>query len=590
MTITLSSLTLETALPAGASVLVSRTDLTDPSKLIFDRVTVAALTAGIVISGSTSATVQAIEIGVLNLVVPFSLTPDTATPVLLYQITDPADVSNLMLEQIEIQYQDVIGSKFTYEVWAGLPGASGSQKLSAPVPDIFFTQYFTLFRNSTTAYMNNSVLRVGIYLNVINRLTSPLKFSAKLGFLKLPPVLVPVVLPAFVVTPFVYTGPTGLTTVEVGPGQTFPEMADAMPYVAPGFTMNVHAGSYFKPFYIPQGMDGYVIQAAVGVTADQIVCNGRGGWVTGAPAWTDNNPPTGQVNPFRLSRGKAFILTNSPGTIRKIGFWYCGGGLGRNLPGNLGDGEAGIYPENFAVLSDMHVERCTFDGNENGIFAPGVGAGATGGNVRLYIDHCDFSFQVNNGQSPDGLSHNVYVSCREVHATYCNFYGCSGNSFKSRAPLVTIDNSFLEAGAGRAIDFPEGGSLTVTSSIISQKTSSELQHNLIGLSNENLNNGPGQATFSACTLKIQRYDTAFFIRGAGAYAHFSPAGGTACTLEWYPISSLAPSLTYDTQQGSTTTAVDGLPGQVGTILPYIVATGGTIVAGNPVRPPPIHLA
>lgn len=589
--ITLGSLTVETTVPTGGTVMVARPDPTNPLKQIFDRVAVTALQApasGGGGGGSGAAGVQTVEVGVQNLSIPASLVKDTAVATMLYQVTDPADVNNLLLLGIEIQYEDVIGAKFTYELWAGDPTELGSQLLATAGQDIFMTAQTNTFTSSAAAYLSNADLRTGLWINVINRLTSPVKFSAKLTFAEFLPPASPVTLPPYVPGSFSYTGPLNLSVVDVGPGQTFPEMADAMPFVAPGFLMRVHAGAYYKPFRVPQGMNGFVITAAPGTTADDIICNGRGGWVSGEPLWMVNEPPgDGPVNPFRLAQGKGFILTNSPGTIRGLSFWNCGGAYGAKLADNYSDAEAGIYAESFAAPGDLHVEHCTFDGNEDGIFVPPVTG--NGANVRLYIDHCDFSFQLENGVAPDGLSHNVYVNGLEVHATNSNFYGCQGNSFKSRSPLVTIDACFIEAGGGRGLDFADGGSLTVTNTIFSQKTAGQ-QHNYIGLANENQNNGPAHATFSACTLRVRRGDSMFLIKGTGSYGHFSPAGGTPCTVEWFTGDDPNVSLNYDTGFGSSTSGVDGLPGQTGSTLPYTPAQGGTVVAGTPPRPAVVHLS
>ena len=544
-------------------------------------------------STGSGSNVQSIEFSKLNAVFPASLIAGNQQAFLAYQVTDANDTSDLLMLSLEIKDVTGIGSKFNYALWTGnplTPNSTAQRLFSSSSPIITGGgNYNSDFTSSATAYILNNGLKTGIYLVITNLLTSQIQMGFKLNFLKIPPVINPVSLPDYAGAAFVYTGTIGLNTAEVGPGQTFPEIADAIPNLAPGFTINVHPGTYFKPFRIPPGMDGWTIQAAPGATADDIICNGRGGWLTGYPLWLDNNPST-PVNPYRLKFGKAFALVNSPGTIRGLGFWYCGGAYGRSVIGNngelnLGQGEAGIYAEGFISLSTLTISHCTFDGNANGIFTPHGNAGDPAFNVILNIDHCDFSAQVQNGATVDGLSHNVYISNHQIIVDTCNFYDCNGNSFKSRSPNVAISNSFLMQGAGRAIDFPDGGLLAVSNSTFSQKAytgGGTRIHNFIGIANESSGNGRGDATFTNCTVDIA-YEATFLMRSG------STAVWTTPTINWYSSNGVDHSsqeFTYDVTFGSETTGVSGL-GPAG--LTYGAPVGTTFITGWPARPPTVHL-
>lgn len=508
---------------------------------------------------------------------------------LVYQVVDVNDHSDLLMLSVDMKVLSSIGAKFHYDIWQGDPTGSNPSdaRLLVIGNDVLagLSGYHAEFQDAATSYVPNAALRQGIFLVITNLLSSPFTLAYKLDFAKFPPPSSVITLADPSTSSFTYTGPDGLTTAHVGPGQTFPQPADAIAHMsttAP-WTMILHPGTYYRGCTIPAGMDGFTITASSDGNADNIICDGRGGWVTGVPLWLGDDPPgSGPVNPFRLAQGKGFFLAHSPGTISKIGFWNCGGAYGRSVvyngvQYNTGDAESGIYAEFFTSPGTFTIDRCTFDACENGVFIPKIG----GENITFHLTNCDFSAAAPNGLSTDGLSHNVYIQAAHSIVDNCNFFDCNGNSFKSRSPVLDISNSMMMQGLGRAIDYPDGGTLTVNNVHFVQKIwgAGETRiHNFIGLSNENPSNTPGGAgtpaalaTFTNCTIDIA-YDATFLIHYGGL------ATWTGTTYNWYHESADpgGPAFSYDTDHGSDVGGVTGLT--------FTPPNGTTFITGYPPRP------
>lgn len=504
----------------------------------------------------------------------------------VYQVTDVNDHSDLLMLSVDMKVLSSIGAKFHYDIWQGDPTVSNDgPKLLVVGNDVLAGTggYHGEFQDAATSYVPNAALRDGIFIVITNLLSSPFTLAYKLDFAKFPPPTSPVTLADPSSSTFTYTGPNGLTTAHVGPGQTFPQPADAIAHMsttAP-WTMILHPGTYYRGCVIPAGMDGFTITASSDGNADNVICDGRGGWVTGVPLWlTDDPPGSGPVNPFRLQQGKGFFLVFSAGTISKISFWNCGGAYGRsvvfdNVQYNTGDAESGIYAQSFTSAGTLTIDRCTFDANENGIFVPKTG----GENITLHLTNCDFSHASFNGLSIDGLSHNVYIQAAHCIIDNCNFFDCNGNSFKCRSPVLDINNSMFMQGLGRAIDYPDGGTLTVNNTHFLQRTwdpGVTRIHNFIGLANENGSNAPGGtgtagavATFNNCTVDVA-YDAVFLI-------HFGATGvWSGTTINWYHDGVDVPDFGYDTDHGSDVGGITGL-----TFQP---PDGTTFITGYPPRP------
>jgi hypothetical protein len=277
-----------------------------------------------------------------------------------------------------------------------------------------------------------------------------------------------------------------LKAVIVGPGRTYTEPADAIPYLASGFNMTVLAGTYYKPFDIPNTLTKWTITGAGG---GKTIFDGRGGVGSG----------------YRLSWGKGFIHAQSPGTISNIVFQGGGGG------DRKADGEAGVYAELFTVPGTITINKCLFQNNENGIFVP-AGPGI---NVSVVATNCDF---LQNGQSRDGGSHDLYVQGASYSETNCNHYGNPyGNNIKVRSPVMTVSGGYHANTAGsRWIDFPNGGRATVTGGVFTIPSTSA-GGNIIGYAEENQNNGVtgGMAFSGGSKLYVGRYNSQIMVYTGG---------------------------------------------------------------------------
>jgi len=254
--------------------------------------------------------------------------------------------------------------------------------------------------------------------------------------------------------------------------------------------MNVLAGTYVKPFDIPSNLGPWKIN---GAGAGRTIFDGRGG--------------AGSGN--RLSFGKGFIHAQSPGNISNIVFKNAGGADGS------ADGEAAVYAETFASAGTLYIDRCLFDSNENGIFVPGGGAGNPGNGISIVVTNSDF---INNGQSGDGGSHDLYVQGTSYYEMNCNHYGNPyGNNIKVRSPTLSVNGGYHANTAGsRWIDFPNGGTARISGGTFTIPSSSP-GGNVISYASENQNNGvTGGLIFSGgARVFIGRFNTQFLVATGG---------------------------------------------------------------------------
>lgn len=231
--------------------------------------------------------------------------------------------------------------------------------------------------------------------------------------------------------------------------------------VQDGGTIQIDAGDQYEPCDIPPVFASPItIQGTKSGSTLATIMDGRGGFGSGAA--------------FRLSFGKGFIHTRTPCTIKNIAFKNCGGA------DNDGDGEAAIYVEAFWLTGTATVQNCSFDNNENGLFAP------QNANISVVLTGCDFGFDKPNGASNDGFSHDFYLNCQNVTVTNCFFYGSIANCLKSRSPNLTINNCYISHLGDRALDYPEGGTLAISNTIITSQNRGALDvvANYIGYGNE----------------------------------------------------------------------------------------------------------
>ncbi|HEY0203325.1 MAG TPA: carbohydrate-binding domain-containing protein [Acetobacteraceae bacterium] len=199
----------------------------------------------------------------------------------------------------------------------------------------------------------------------------------------------------------------------------------ALPTLVAGGTTTLAAGTYINPLHVP------VPQTIQGQGMRKTILDGRKGVGGG----------------HRLAWGKGSIHAGAPVLISDIGFINGGGGDGKS------DGEAGAYGEGFSGL--MHLLRCAFDGNENGVFLPNVSLA----DVDLLIEACVFGRNIPNGLA-DESSHNVYASGKSVTIRRSIVLASLANTIKIRGPRLMLEDSYLTR-LGRWVDCP-GGTVAVS--------------------------------------------------------------------------------------------------------------------------------
>ena len=280
-----------------------------------------------------------------------------------------------------------------------------------------------------------------------------------------------------------------LAAVTIGPTQLFTEMAYAMPCMAPGFTMTVQSGTAdLVPFDIPPGLDGWTI---LGQADGKESVDGRGGLAGG----------------HRLAWGKGCIHAQSPGRVYGIVLQNCGG----PAAGGGGSGEAGLYAENFAAPGTLVADHVMFQGNDDGIFIPNTpGPGA---NVSLDVESSDF---VNNGQSKDGLSHDIYDQGAALIVNNSNFYGNPyGNQIKTRAPTNKVTGGYnANVAGGRWIDAASGGSVSVQGGVYDVPANSPGE-NVVGYGEEFTSNGLSGFGWTGAKIYIGRYSSTLEVATGG---------------------------------------------------------------------------
>lgn len=413
------------------------------------------------------------------------------------------DTNDILMLSLEMKCTSAYGASVKYELWAGNPSLSSSLRLYQYTGAAIVTPPYT-----DTAYFSNQTVYLSyaagsgsnqLWVKLINQSTGDATFAFQVVLMEFtPPSSTP--LPSAPTPPPPYTGPL-LSYIDVGPGYQFVEPAFAIAALADGGTMHIHPSRYYVPFDIPPGFTNITIE---GEGAYTTILDGRGGKGAG----------------FRLAWDKAFIHTRSPVTIRNLGFQNCGGA------DKTGDGECGIYAESFVTRGTLSIYKCAFDGNENGIFVPEF-FNPNGSNVDSIVDSCDFGLNKSNGQSQDGLSHDFYIMGPSLVVKNSHFYGCAyGNCIKSRALSLTVDNCWIGHLNNRAIDYPNGGALTVTNSFLTAISGAVA--NFLGYANETAhNNGWQDSTFTNCTIVCARYQDAIWNGASGTTMNF-----VNCTQQW----------------------------------------------------------
>ena len=295
----------------------------------------------------------------------------------------------------------------------------------------------------------------------------------------------------------------------------------------------------------------------------------------------------GVGNGFRLAEGKGIILTHVPITIQGINF-ISGGGADL-----IGDGESGVYSEVFLENGTTTITGCAFSNNENGClvadvdvknsdgsWTQGTGPGA---NVNLVLDTCDFGFNAANGITPDGLSHNFYCEGKSITVTNCNMYSAAvGNTQKCRGPLYIGIDSYIEAGAGRALDVPEGGEVTFTNCtmmVTPNSNDSALDYNSENTSRPwRLDSFVNPAWTGGTIIGTRNPPSEIWVNTSSNVYEFS-----GITQEWYSYGAQVPGFIPNGISSGGQSTFNSDPGVVSGLF-LSPDTGGTVLTTAPVRP------
>ena len=232
-----------------------------------------------------------------------------------------------------------------------------------------------------------------------------------------------------VISVVLYRTPAEATVLNVGAGQTYGTIADAVGAASAGDTIDVHAGTYTD--------QSAIINVPLTIQG-----------VGGVPVF---------VATTNISNGKGFLVINASTTVGNIEF--------RNAQVADGNG-AGIRYQ----AGDLIVLNSSFIGNQDGILAtPNVS-----GTGSLLVSNSVFQ---NNGAasgSESGFDHALYATqLASVTVENSNFQGTQvGHDIKSRAANTVITGNTLDDGvtgtASYAIDVPNGGIATITGNTITQ--------------------------------------------------------------------------------------------------------------------------
>lgn len=159
-----------------------------------------------------------------------------------------------------------------------------------------------------------------------------------------------------------------------------------------------------------------------------------------------------------LPNHKGILITGATTTVRNITF------DGAKVAEDDGNNGAGIRAEG----GSLTVDNCAFINNQNGMLVNAIpGATVTVSNSRFD----------GNGAN-DGYSHGMYINeVALLTVTGSTFSGTKGgHNVKSRALVSAVSDSMLDDGVtgttSYALDFPNGGTVTVTNVKINQGTRS----------------------------------------------------------------------------------------------------------------------
>lgn len=314
-----------------------------------------------------------------------------------------------------------------------------------------------------------------------------------------------------------------MSTLTVGVGKQYTNLATAINAAASGDTILVDAGVYMNiSLYINKNLTLSGVGGMAVLDSNTAVSNGKGYFAT-----------NGNVNIDHFEFRNAKVSSNNAAGIR-----YESGNL--------------------------VIKYCYFHNNQNGLLAA---ANATG---TITIDQSEFAF---NGVG-DGYTHNFYcnnLASLKISNSYFHDVN-NGNQVKSRAirseytNLRIFDNN---TGANWEIDFPEGGVCIVTDCIVQQGTTGG-NNNIMDIGAETVTHSPNSLTVKNCTFIND-------MSGAGSLL-FNPnnlsASFDGCKI-WKKDTLNLPS-------GMTNTTTLNVRPTLDTSSPW----KGTVVPAPPPPPPP----
>ena len=503
---------------------------------------------------------------------------------LLY--TPNAVANDIAMVALQFGQAGIIPQAFGFQLYAGAPTSGNPVLLYDSVVATGTSIKTAKATMQSTLYLPAALGTNALYIRAINLGSGSLTYGFQGVFLEFPGS--GIVLPAYV-TPPPYLGPL-LSTVHVGANEQFAEPQYAMQALADGGTMFVDDGHYYLPFGL---LNTASADAPTRPNYGSTTANPGNRFTGGVSIIGNSTYGTvfdglgGIGNGFRLTQGKGFVYTQVSLTLKNVQIISAGGA------DKTGDGEAGFYAEDFMAAGTATLQNVAFDNNENGIVIPDVdGVSSTTGllvpgsnngpgcNVSLALTCCDFGLQAGNGVTPDGLSHNFYCEGKSNSVSSCHLFSAAvGNTIKNRGPLITVSGGYAEAGAGRLLDMPEGGSCTMTG--VAMMVIPGANQSFLGYIDEQRGSRHGEYNpqFTGCTLTGTRAGPSGSALWYGAADQAGQFVFSNCAQFWYPLGGGTPTFLpqYEQSQGELDTgAASGL-----FLTP---AQGGTVLTARPTRP------
>ena len=218
-----------------------------------------------------------------------------------------------------------------------------------------------------------------------------------------------------------------MTTLNVGAGQAYATLAEAVSASRDGDVIAVQAGTYVNDF------------ATISTNISIVGVGGMANFVANA------EPPN----------GKGILVTQSDVTIENLSF------SGATVPDGNG---AGIRYDS----GNLVIKNSYFHDNQNGLLANADPDGT------IRITGSEFA---DNGAG-DGYTHNLYVNDIASLVIDDSYFhdAIVGHQIKSRAQSTTVTNSRIYDGSGTgsySIDLPNGGVGVIRNNIIQQGPNSD---------------------------------------------------------------------------------------------------------------------